>query len=59
MNRQYKIKNDTLQNLFVDVWNLCLDFGSVSFKHVRREDNAGADELVNAALDREASKLAL
>jgi ribonuclease HI len=57
MNRKYKIKNGNLQNLFVETWNLCLDFGEVSFKHVRREQNAGADKLVNQALDLESSRL--
>ena len=59
MNKEYKIKNGTLQDLFVELWNLCLDFGVVEFKHVRRNKNAGADTLVNAALDKEASKLPL
>ena len=57
MNKEYKIKNGTLQDLFVELWNLCLDFGTVEFKHVRREKNAGADTLVNSALDKEANRM--
>ena len=59
MNKEYKIKEKDLQELFMQVWNLCLDFGSVEFLHVPRERNAGADILVNAALDKEAGKLPL
>ena len=59
MNREYKVKEKGLQVLFMELWNLCMDFESVSFFHVRREQNAGADALVNAALDLEESKLAL
>lgn len=57
MNREYKVKDKNLQVLFMELWNLCMEFESVSFFHVRREQNAGADALVNAALDLEASKL--
>ncbi len=59
MNREYKVKDKNLQVLFMQLWNLCMEFGSVVFFHVRREQNAGADALVNAALDREESKLPL
>jgi ribonuclease HI len=57
MNREYKVKDKNLQVLFMELWNLCMEFNSVIFFHVRREQNAGADALVNAALDLEASKL--
>lgn len=57
MNGEYKVKHPELQNLFVELWNLKLDFNSVSFKHVMREENAGADKLVNQALDKEGSRL--
>lgn len=51
MNRKYKIKDEDLQPLFVELWNLTLDFGSVSFVHIPRERNKEADTLVNRALD--------
>ena len=54
---EYKIKEKNLQNYFVEVWNLKSDFGSVSFRHVRREENTNADRIVNQVLDREANKL--
>lgn len=54
---EYKIKEKTLQNYFVEVWNLKSDFGSVIFRHVLRGENADADRIVNQVLDREGNKL--
>lgn len=57
LNGEYKIKEENIRNLFLDVWNLKLDFGEVIFKHIPREQNHGADKLVNQALDVQASRL--
>lgn len=57
INGHYKIIESELQKLFVELWNLRLDFPDIKFKHVRRGKNKGADRLVNAALDRELNKL--
>ena len=51
MNHQYKIKEKELQPLFIKTWNLMLDFGQVTFKHIPRQKNKEADQLVNHALD--------
>ncbi|MCL4403934.1 ribonuclease HI family protein [Patescibacteria group bacterium] len=51
MNGEYKIKNVELQPLFFEIWNAKIDFKSVVFKHVPREENRDADRLVNKALD--------
>lgn len=51
VNKNWKIKEEHLQKLFVKVWNLSLKFQRISFKHVRRENNKEADALVNKALD--------
>jgi len=59
LSGQYKVKDSDIQQWFVEIWNMRLDFGSVVFRHVPREQNHGADRLVNDALDREASKFAL
>lgn len=59
LNGEYKIKEKKLQHLFLEVWNLKQDFKSVGFKYIPREDNRGADKLVNQALDKELSKLDL
>jgi len=53
----YKIKEPRIAKLFIEIWNLKVDFGSVNFVHVPRGENTGADRLVNEALDRESSKL--
>jgi ribonuclease HI len=52
MNREYKVKDPGLMQLFVQLHNALLDFGSVSFAHVPRERNREADRMVNDALDR-------
>ncbi len=51
LNGEYKVRDEDLKPLFIEVWNLKQDFGSVTFKHVRREENKRADALVNRALD--------
>ena len=53
MNRQYKVKDPDLMQLFVQVHNALLDFGSVTFTHIPRERNQDADRMVNEALDRQ------
>jgi ribonuclease HI len=47
----YKIKEAGLQELAMQAIKLKNKFQSVEFKHVRREQNARADALVNEALD--------
>lgn len=49
---QWKIEGETLIPLFVQIHNLAIDFGEISFEHVPREKNKEADALVNEALDR-------
>ena len=51
MNAEYKIMDEKIQKLFIEVWNLKMDFKSVKFKHIPREKNREADRLVNEALD--------
>lgn len=51
LNHEYKIENEKLQPLFLEIWNLMLDFADVRFVHVRRELNTVADACVNEALD--------
>ena|SRR3989338_5709818 len=51
LNHEYKIENGKLQPLFLEVWNLMLDFADVRFVHVRRESNTIADAEANRALD--------
>ena len=51
LNGEYKLKEEGLKPLFIDVWNLKQDFKSVLFIHIPREKNREADKLVNQALD--------
>jgi len=51
LNHIYKIEHETTQKHFLVVWNLMLDFASVTFTHVPREQNTRADAMVNQALD--------
>ena len=57
LNGHYKIMDKNIQKHFLELWNLKVDFGEVIFKHIPRENNRGADRLVNAALDKELNKL--
>lgn len=52
LNGEYKILEPKIQQLFLAVWNLKLDFKKVKFKVVPREKNKEADKLVNEALDK-------
>lgn len=51
MNGLYKIEEPSLRDLFVDIWNLRLDYKKIAFTHVPREKNREADRMVNEALD--------
>ena len=51
LNHEYKLKEEYIQKNFIEIWNLCLEFKSVIFKHIPREKNKIADALVNEALD--------
>ena len=54
---QYKVIDEKIQKLFLEIWNLRIDFGKVIFKHVPREENKEADRMVNAAMDKESNRL--
>jgi ribonuclease HI len=48
---RYKVKDPTMKELHGEVKAALRPFESWSIRHVRREHNADADRLVNAALD--------
>jgi ribonuclease HI len=48
---RYKVKDPTLRELHAEVKRALGSFEDWSIRHVRRESNADADRLVNAALD--------
>jgi len=47
----FKVKNAGLQPLHAKARLLAHEIGKVTFEHVRREKNADADRLANAAMD--------
>jgi ribonuclease HI len=51
LNGEYKILDEKIQPLFLEIWNLKLDFKKIKFKLISREKNQEADRLVNQALD--------
>lgn len=57
LNGEYKVLDEHIQKLWIEIWNLKLDFKEVIFKHVFREDNQEADRMVNVTLDKEERKL--
>jgi ribonuclease HI len=51
MRGEYRVKNETLQELSVEAARLARRVGKVGYRHVRRAQNELADRLVNEALD--------
>lgn len=51
LNGEYKIIEPRIQQLFIEVWNLKIDFGKIKLTLIPREKNKEADRLANQALD--------
>ena len=51
VNGEYKVKDATLRELHAEVLRALSGFAEWRVRHVRREENAEADRLVNEALD--------
>ena len=51
MKLEYKVKEPTLQKLFIQAYNASLQFKKITYKHVLRENNKEADTQVNKILD--------
>jgi ribonuclease HI len=51
MRGEYRVKNEDLRELYAEAKKLAAKFPSVTYEHVRREQNRRADELCNEALD--------
>lgn len=56
MRGEYKVKEPTLQKLFIKVYNVAAGFKKVTYRHVMREKNKEADAEVNKILDAEEEK---
>jgi len=48
---EYKILEPKIQALFVEAWNIRIDFKKIKFTLIPREKNKTADSLVNEALN--------
>jgi ribonuclease HI len=53
MSGEYRVKNKELLTIYLDIRQRMLEFKSVNFFHVPREQNKEADRLANLAMDRE------
>ncbi|MBU0597064.1 ribonuclease HI family protein [Patescibacteria group bacterium] len=51
LNQNWKVKEPTIQKLFVLAWNEMSKFKTVKIKHILREGNKEADAEVNKVLD--------
>lgn len=51
MNGKYKLLDEKIQKLFIEIWNLKIDFKKIRFKVIPREKNKEADKIVNEILD--------
>lgn len=51
LSDRYKITEEHIGKLYLEVRNLKIGLGRVSFAHIPREQNHEADRLVNEALD--------
>lgn len=56
-NGLYKVKEESLKELFIEIWNLRQEFKKVTFTAIPREKNKKADSLVNFALNHAVEKL--
>lgn len=56
LNGEYKLQDPKIQQFFIEIWNLKLDFKIVKFKNIPREKNKEADRLVNMELDSQAGE---
>lgn len=54
---EYKVSNPRMQEFFIQIWNLRVDFGKITFKAIPREKNKEADKMANMALDEAGRKM--
>lgn len=52
MNGKYKIQDEKISKLFLEVWNLRVELPKIKFISIPREQNKLADKLVNNALNK-------
>jgi len=54
MNGKYKIQDEKIGKLFLEVWNLRVELPNINFVAIKRELNKLADKMVNQTLDGQA-----
>lgn len=54
LNRNWRVKEPTIQKLFIEAYNAMQQFTTVSVTHVLRDKNKEADAEVNKVLDEQA-----
>lgn len=52
MKQEYRVREATLQKLFIQAYNASTVFKRVTYRHVLRHNNKEADKLVNETLDK-------
>lgn len=56
INGVYKVKNQELAKIYLEIYKLRAEFKATRFTHVRREFNKEADAMVNKALDEQTTR---
>lgn len=51
LNGEYRVKNEQLAKLFLEIFHLRQKFREITFSHVKREFNKEADKVVNKTID--------
>jgi len=54
LNRKWKVKEPSLQKLFITAWNILQQFKTYKIAYIPREKNKAADAEVNKVLDQKA-----
>lgn len=52
LNRKFKVKDLAIQKVFVKIWNSSVGFKKIIYRHIPREENKEADQMVNRELDK-------
>ncbi len=52
MKQEYKVRDAKLQPLFINVWNVAVNFKKITYTHIPRDLNKEADLLLNNELDK-------
>lgn len=52
MKQEYRVREATLQKLFIQAYNASTAFKKITYRHVLRHNNKEADKMVNEILDK-------